>query len=259
MIVTDEKRKKYNMSLKTPLQIDDILSDAIDIPSRKSAPIIRIMLVPAILILIIGMILDYHNMQEKGLFFWVMAIMQGLFFTIFAVSCHRIVLNPPENIASLKPIYWGFAETKFLFYSTGLGLVSCVAIIAATITIISINFAVDFRISKDWGILMGALFLIPTGYLVARLSLVLPAVAINKKLSFAESWKKSIGNGWRLFILLTAFPCMTSLVISQLPSGTKSVFISFISWSISIFVVIVEISLLSLAYFQLIKQPETRT
>jgi hypothetical protein len=47
-------------------------------------------------------------------------------------------------------------------------------------------------------------------YFIARLSLVLPATALDATASFRQAWRQSARNGWRLLVIVGAFPWLLS-------------------------------------------------
>lgn len=54
---------------------------------------------------------------------------------------------------------------------------------------------------------------IPATYIFARLSLVFPATALNKKTGLKWSWEKTCQNGWRMVVIVGLYPWLISNII----------------------------------------------
>ena len=51
---------------------------------------------------------------------------------------------------------------------------------------------------------------IPTCYVLARLSLIFPATAVDQRPNIKWAWGKSFNNGWRLVVIVGLLPFVTS-------------------------------------------------
>lgn len=90
-------------------------------------------------------------------------------------------------------------------------------------------------------------------YIFSRLSLVLPATAIDERnFTISSAWKISSGNGWRLTLLVALLPFTIYLLLNFLPEY-DSILYYLITWFAWLIVSVIEIGLLSLSYSYLSK------
>jgi hypothetical protein len=66
------------------------------------------------------------------------------------------------------------------------------------------SHGIDRALHRYWMLALS----VPLAYPIARLSLVLPAMATDDPITFAESWRASSGNGWRIAALLAVGPLL---------------------------------------------------
>jgi membrane-anchored glycerophosphoryl diester phosphodiesterase (GDPDase) len=91
------------------------------------------------------------------------------------------------------------------------GTVFSVALTWLTMVILGID-------TNTWGIWAQVPVLIIPTYVLARLSIILPATAVEKKTSLLAAWRLSRKNGWRLVFTIIYFPA----VIFYLPNWVLS-------------------------------------
>lgn len=139
-----------------------------------------------------------------------------------AVHIHRVVLLDPEKLTTtparaVRSVGVYFATIVFLWVIWFV-IVSVLAI-AATTAVLLIAHGVghvsgvhglppppfDPEI-QAWIDRVTLLARFPAAYLVARLSLLLPAVALERDWRPRAAWNLSAGNGWRLAIVVVLLP-----------------------------------------------------
>ncbi len=92
---------------------------------------------------------------------------------------------------------------------------------------------------------------LPGSYLAARLSLLLPAIALERVWSPRAAWEMSRGNGWRLAVVVIALPYLFSAVVDRLTRDGASAF-EVIALSVAAALLTsLEIVTLSLSYREL--------
>ena len=83
---------------------------------------------------------------------------------------------------------------------------------------------------------------------MARLSLVLPATAIDQKgKSLKWSWRLSQGNSIRLFLIIGSIPLLTNIFLYFLPES-EGIVLSLVYSTVGLIVGAIEICLLSLSF-----------
>jgi hypothetical protein len=175
--------------------------------------------------------------------------------TLIAVSCHRIVLLGHRSLPASWGLYWSSREFAFVGRAFVIGLPSAILDIVGGALLFWMTYA---RPDQDRSLYRAFFWVIwlPLAYPTSRLSLVLPGTATDDRVTFAESWRMSAGNGWRLTItLLTAPLLLTGLSIasrSLLPEGQTALVAprAFLFCVLGVF----EIAILSVA-FRMLRSP----
>lgn len=130
----------------------------------------------------------------------------GLFvYTMLAISVHRLLLNAEQP--SLR--YWCMREIRFMGW-----VLFIIFLFTLTFTglggLISIWGGAQFEFFRgNWTVTATLFFLLlslPSAYICARLSMLLPATALDRKPNLAWAWALTKGNGLKLAILLWIIP-----------------------------------------------------
>ncbi len=153
----------------------------------------------------------------------------GLVFTLLGITCHRMILLEEQKNRWTEFFRWSHRETRFFIWSfliyivvilimmlfIPLGMVSHV-ILKAGLRIISDYFTnegikiMGFRVwTLGFVSIMYFLFL----FLISRVSLVLPATAIDGSPTLSSAWDLAMGNGWRLTLIVGTIPFLALVVL----------------------------------------------
>ena len=140
--------------------------------------------------------------------------------TIFAITTHRVILLGPDSITNWAVLHWTKRETLFALMLIALGL-------------LAVPFAFLFFIPHI-GPFLGILLMC---WVTARLSLVFPAIAIDREISFSTSWNMTKNYQPIMFLVVIILPVMLYLptyllrsipytfVISSLLTAFATVFV----------------------------------
>ena len=168
----------------------------------------------------------------------------------FCVAWHRHYLVPEEIPTTRSVFRWTRRQTRFVLILCGISaiflLVSLVGLFGAFI----INFFI-----------LASLLNICAAFVWARFALLLPATAVDRRMSFVECWDFTQGNGWRLVLLIF----LTELPVGSLISVSGNLFGPVEMWpqilavmfvnQILVFVAFaVGVSALSIAYRSILSQ-----
>lgn len=210
-----------------------------------------------------------------------------LVLTWFAVACHRLILIGAGAVSEFGLTRWTWRETRFflwmlLAYTTGyLFMLLGYPILGAVAFFITKACGFSTKtmslITEHPVFLMGVILLtsIPFAYVVGRMSLLLPATAIDLHPSFSSAWDLSEGKGWRVAILVGGVPIAfmaiqasiwmilswlfgESVHETQAVLGVTSISSTFMSSVFRYVLATVEIAILSITYRRLrtIKEQE---
>lgn len=94
-------------------------------------------------------------------------------------------------------------------------------------------------------------------YILARLSLVFPALAIDQKVNIRWAWKCSENNGWRLVATIGLLPLALSWAFNLFIDNWSSVILTNLMMLLSVVIFVVEIVALSLSYRELCGEKTT--
>jgi membrane-anchored glycerophosphoryl diester phosphodiesterase (GDPDase) len=93
-------------------------------------------------------------------------------------------------------------------------------------------------------------------YVSARLSLVFPATAIDKRPDLKWSWNLTRNNGWRMVVVVGVLPWVIGMIVGVLYRENATVLETIVLSTLGIALFAVEIAALSLSYRELTKEPE---
>ena len=167
---------------------------------------------------------------------------QSLVAAAVLVAWHRVVLLGETAVPGLFALHAGFREIKYLGTWLLLSLLFMLVLVLTCLLIVALGFGAMLGAKAMLGAtssvsggglgqpaqfivlqvlsLIGAL-LIAT-YATTRLSLILPALATDRRRSFGAAWQLSSGSGWRLVAasLLVMLPMQAGyLLAARLAAG----------------------------------------
>lgn len=140
---------------------------------------------------------------------YALLIVDLLPFALLGVAQSRAVLTG-ESPGFLPPRPLGRRTWFYLGYSLLMILIAAVPLVVLTIGAISTIYVFsdnggDFG-GGPWLTVFGFLGLLVLLWVLARLSLVFPALSVDQKLGLTGAWRLTRGSGWKLFgILLVIF------------------------------------------------------
>lgn len=169
----------------------------------------------------------------------------GLFvYTMLAISVHRLLLNAEQP--TLR--YWGIREIRFMGWV--LFIVFFFSIIFSSIGGLLSLGGVQFELYRSSWTLAATLFVLllslPGAYACARLSMLLPATALDRKPKLAWAWALTKGNGLKLATLLWIIPFVFPYLYSGLATDTPLLYlvVNIVLSALTAF----EVALLSVAF-----------
>ena len=186
----------------------------------------------------------------------------ALFSALFAVTCHRLVLLPTAHKDQAFQLDAHWRVIRFVLWVVGLsvleGLISFP--FSAAMTWFINTFLIDQGATgnapptEELSALSVLLTLstLPAVYFIARVSLVLPSVTVDRPLSLGTAWVLTKGNGWKMAAIVFLFPWFLFNIVDILPTGSLGEWGWTITIPFSVLVFIIEISALSLSYGQLV-------
>ena len=161
---------------------------------------------------------------------------------IFAIIVHRVVLLGPDSISQWGFVSWSKRETFFLIHLIGIGLALLPSILLAYIPVL--------------GPLLALIFMC---WVLGRLSLVFPGIAIDKGVGFKISWELTKNHQMLMFLIVIVLPVLIALPFFAIMTVISLVLevpqIMYLKSLIMAAVLVFEIAALSMTY-QLITEKE---
>jgi len=196
--------------------------------------------------------------EESRYLGYIVVLLTPIFYTYFAVICHRLVILGNESVPPFGIRKWTMRETRFLGWLTGFWLFlmlfmeSRSVLARLLISLFGISGVTVFLISL-------IIIILSVIYLLARLSMIFPAAAIGKKPGIKWAWNISEGNGWRLLLIVGVMPLTLGIIQIYLETADTTVIEDIVNSMLAFVVSIIEISAISLSYKELSKgKPNNR-
>jgi hypothetical protein len=215
------------------LDITRIAQEAFIVPWRDRMAFGRALGVPIIstvvfTLLLYWLFLDYEYRELPTFMKWFPNVAYVFLLSWFAVTCHRLALLDPKSRAPrlISPMSW--SVSRFFLWLVVLFLI-CGGVWFALIEVIYtllINFAPG---NSDDVLFIWVAYLtqLPVYYLCARLSLILPSIALGRMEGLTWAWRASKNNGWRLVFVVCLMPWLFIVVLRGLSreGGDRVVFV----------------------------------
>lgn len=189
----------------------------------------------------------FGDFTLEGLVLMVLSIAA---YAMAIIGIHRVFILSPEIVTHTSTFRWTSRESDWLLWTIALlfwvilltVVPSCVAISSLPEKTSDLEQSVAIANGIGWVV---GLFI---GYFIARWSLIFPSIATDGNIkSLSDSWERSKGNVFRLFILIGIIPMVTSWFISFLPTD-RTIFFSIAVQVLGWVVAVLEIGLLSHSY-----------
>jgi hypothetical protein len=196
------------------LDVPKIVAGAFVIPWWHRRSFTKVLAVPSILLVAVSVSAQVASEERYADVPYLLAalgllLIAALVGTWCTVHCHRLVLLGPEHALSEGSRHrWTRRETRFLLKAAAIWFM--VILLAALFYGPSLHWlgSVNMTTQAIWRYLC----FVPGYLLLARLALVLPATAVDRKVDLQWAWRLSKGNTLRLLVVVGVFPSLLDLV-----------------------------------------------
>ena len=226
------------------LSIQQILSDAKTFCIENQLSILSSLKYPVLGILLLSLIAT----KGFGYLSIPLVILETYFYLTLAVWCHRLFLQNESPDSINEALMWDNRNKTFML--TSITLILGLVIIFSPIILLASSVG-NFIVSQDNSFKFAFyITAIPFGYIFSRLSLVFPAIIIDGKNDYQRAWFVSKGNGWNLFLLISAIPLTTIFLIDVI--NIEHILFRLVAASLGVFVLMFEVKILSGTYNKLV-------
>lgn len=151
------------------------------------------------------------NVMEPIEAAWLHKIVSIFVYTLLAINVHRLMLNADNPLILNR---WTMRETRFLGWLILIYLYFALMFAGIGIVMLPLSGEALDLFDRSWlAVLIFFLLSLPGAYLCVRLSVLLPATAMDKRQDMGWAWALTKGNGWRLVALLWVLPFLYSLLM----------------------------------------------
>ncbi len=228
--------------------------------------LIKALFIPFIILTIIEYFTNEQIEDSIGSANFYLLIGLSLFITIImSITIHRILLLDESSIPEWGIFKFGSREVTFILKAIGLGIVLSIVAMGLFLIASFISTVLENLIGKEMAmylsIILAFLVIVFIGIFFSRISLVFPAVAIDKPIEFDEAIDISENYKLLIFITVLVIPTILGLLLGfvyglainflmELISEKLSVLLSLLN----IFITIFTIGFLSTTYEYVISE-----
>ncbi len=175
--------------------------------------------------------------------------------TFFSVTIYRIILRGPGAVPKVGLYKWSKQETQYL---KSFLTVFAIAFLSVSPILLAEAVFKEYNISI-WGLKVHYLFYIPALYLIARVSLVLPAAAVGHTSILGAAMMLTKNNGWRIAVIHIIYSAFNWLVLSLkgfIFSGSESMLSNLLNTPIYYSLLLIDFVFIAKVYeFLILENP----
>lgn len=237
------------------LPVIGILREAFQNISSRRSRLIRSIALPALAISFLSIYIwsssDPTEEPASLIIVIFLELLSGVYYAFLAVSCHRVFLDDADEPTMIEGISLGHRQLRYIFKAIVVLIPFAVSLVLfAILMVFGFMYIESVAMSELEQTAMAWAVLIPIQYFSSRISLILPAAALNKNLSIASAWELSRGNGWRMTAVILFAPIATDVIWFLFLGGLPSESIAALALDIviSLFAGVVAVGVLSYSY-----------
>jgi hypothetical protein len=238
-----------NLSIPTPLPVIAIIRSAFQFVWDKRT---RFLCALAILVAILFAVDHAITLANNDPWKWMQAFIKMALYILFAITCHRLVLLGDQGVPSFGLNSWTLREWRYLGW--GVVILAIWMLFSFVINSFIVSaFVKDVEAGGQAEAFQSIKSLsyfayIPVLYIFARLSLLYPAVALDRQVTAQWAWRITDRNGWRLFVVVCLFPgfllSLTNLLLREHATLAENIILELLGFAL----LAVQVVALSLSY-----------
>lgn len=237
------------------LPVLPVLWGALSFPWEYRAAMVRVMWAPLLAVIAVSLAWDFIQPEEHGPVFWFFYFLDALATSWLAITVHRLVL-----VGTTSPR--GFDSTSLRRFGIFAGLLAggwlLFAALAKILEAMAMHTTSEIFVDADGSVPQmyalagtGMLALLLVLWIFARLSLLFPAIAIDRGFDPVAAWNLSRGNSLRLMVVVGVFPFLLATPILVVYREDAAVLELIARDLLTALLLSVEVAALSLAYWHL--------
>ena len=239
------------------LPVLHIIRDAVLTPLKAWRRLSLALSVSGLTMILLRIAEPASTLEESVLLSLLYTAIHGCVFILFAITCHRYILLGDNGIAKFGIIEWRWREWRYVGWAIVAYFYLFVVILLAGMLAVTLSEILPWSGGAYYYGVISFISVLPGMYVFARLSLVFPATALDRNVTWDWVWDLTQGNGWRLVFVIGLFP----LLLSILPALLVGIhfLLDFMLIIVSIVLLAVEVTALSLSFKYLVKNVSTES
>lgn len=213
--------------IPAPLPVIRIIRDAFRFVWGRKFRMVRALLIPAVAVSLLKYspyLMQWISSDPRfyghALFGWLSFLLQTAIYALCAITCHRLALIGDSAVPDYGLRTWTKREWRYL----GWALVILIIWMLYSFVINSILISIIIRVVEagaeaesfqTTGYWIAPLY-IPLLYILSRLSVLYPAIAVDRQVNAQWAWQLTVDNGWRLTVVVGLLPWVLYFLVSFL-------------------------------------------
>ena len=250
--------------MKNRLDVAKVVYGAFLVPWINRQSFARALAIPFGILASLALCSYYLGDHVPQAFHWLLYVAYWIVFTLFAVTCHRLVLLDSATIGAEWLPHWSRRQTRFLLWFIAVWLIFGLVIWPLWTVLGNILHRIPgpwqslpVKEQWDWAFRVS---LVPAFYIFGRLCVIFPATALDRVVNLRWAWQLTRNNGLRLLLVAGALPGVTSQLVDLMYRDDATIVETIVMTLLGTALFAIEISAVSLSYRQLTKsEPASST
>ena len=241
-------------SIPAPLPVIQTIRAAFQFVWDKRVRMLRALAIPVALLFVVDHAFTFANNDPLK---FVQAFIQMAIYILFAITCHRVALIGDESVPNYGLRTWTLRESRYLGWSV------IIFVVWMLFSFVINSFYVSMIVSKVEAGASAEIYqsykywliplYIPILYILSRLSVLCPAIALDQKVDAQWVWRLTAHNGWRLTIVVGLLPWVLYFLAGLLLRENATLVENIIVELFGFILLAVEVVALSFSYKHLAK------
>ncbi len=213
---------------------------------------LTVLLWPVTGLTLLSLMQNYWSEEWPEALYYLIRGLYSVIFFVFAITIHRVILLGAKSVPKYGLNRWTYRETRFAGWAIllGLGIFLTTLLTDAAVSLLPELASRGQAALFIWAITFSMI------YILARLIIMFPAIAVDKKNDLSWVLRITNGNGWRIAAAVLPFPLLFAALQDLLWRNVVSVVEAVILTMGSIFLYVVVVAALSIAYKELVNKFE---
>jgi MFS family permease len=239
------------------LDVAKVVYGAFLVPWINRRSFARALAVPVGILVTLALSSYYLGDHVPQAFHWLLYVAYWIVFTLFAVTCHRLVLLDSATIGAEWLPHWPRRQTRFLLWFIAVWLIFGLVIWPLWTVLGNVLHRIpgpwqDLSVKEQWDWAF-RVSVVPAFYIFGRLCVIFPATALDGVVNLRWAWQLTRKNGLRLLLVAGALPWVMSQLVDLVYRDDATIVEAIVMTLLGTALFAVEISSVSLCYRELTK------